>query len=374
MLLHKKYRLFCFSLFSLGLCILVSGCSAPRTAAPQGNAHDINRERAIQQDMIATKQKQDFKKSKSDYNRISRIAFPLMVANAQFCGKDVAPLDGLTGWTLDMYPRNQQKKINQLYGLGLDVTIRNVTPGSPGDKAGIKSGDILISVNGVKLTNGKSGLQMASKLISNAGVKPSQIHYMRQGKIRNTVLKPVLGCSFPVVINPKDTSLNAYADGNRIIISQGMENFTQNDTEMALVIAHELAHNAMEHIGKKTTNALTGALGGIALDILLSSAGVSTGNQISQLGTSLGATAHSVSFEQEADYVGMYFMERAGYNTKNVAYFWRRMAVENGEKSLYIRRTHPTSPERFVAIERTRQEILSKKKNGQPLYPNIKPK
>ena len=239
---------------------------------------------------------------------------------------------------------------------------------------GFRKGDILVSVNGQTLPQGKNGLQMASQLISRAGQKPSQIHYLRHGKIRNTVLKPVLGCRFPVVINQKDDSLNAFADGSRIIISKGMAHFAQKDDEMALVIAHELAHNALSHVGKKQTNVLAGALGGMALDVLLNSAGVSTGNQISKLGTSLGATAHSVGFEQEADYVGMYFMERAGYSTKDVAYFWRRMGIENDGKSIYMRRTHPTSPERFIAIEKTHQEIQYKKKNKQPLHPNLKPK
>ena len=77
------------------------------------------------------------------------------------------------------------------------------------------------------------------------------------------------------------------------------------------------------------------------------------------------------AFEQEADYVGMYFMERAGYNSTGVADFWRRYAAES-PKSVSKRTTHPTSPERFIAIERTHREIAHKKAAGQPLIPNLK--
>ena len=261
--------------------------------------------------------------------------------------------------------------VRQMFGLGAEVTLSQVVKNSPGDKAGLRKGDVLISVNGVRLATGRQGLKQASDLLKQAGLRPSQIHFMRGGKIANTMLTPVQACDFGVYIDQKSSNINAYADGQNIVISRGMMRFAENDTELALVIAHELAHNAMTHVDKKKTNALTGALGGLAIDALLGAAGVSTGGQFGQAGMQAGALSHSVAFEQEADYIGMYFMARAGFDTANVATFWRRMAVEHGNAAIEIRRTHPTSPERFVAITRTHEEIQRKKKAGQPLAPNM---
>ena len=76
-------------------------------------------------------------------------------------------------------------------------------------------------------------------------------------------------------------------------------------------------------------------------------------------------------FEQEADYVGMYYLERTNIDASNVAHFWRRMAAENSNLSINHRSTHPTTPERFIALEKTFKEIIMKKNNGEVLKPNI---
>ena len=166
------------------------------------------------------------------------------------------------------------------------------------------------------------------------------------------------------------SQINAYADGEKIIVTRGMTRFTESDTETALVVAHELAHNTMQHIDKLKQNTMTGSLGGLVVDSLLGAAGINTGNQFSQLGGALGQQRYSIPFEQEADYVGMYYLARAGYPVTGVADFWRRMAAE-GNSSSEVRTSHPTSAERFIALERTEAEIVAKQRNGAPLVPNF---
>lgn len=180
-------------------------------------------------------------------------------------------------------------------------------------------------------------------------------------------------CSFPVVIDKKDKNINAYTDGEKIIVSQKMLDFIQNRNELALVVGHELAHAALNHVGKTMQNTALGQIGGFAVDQLLASQGLNTGGQFASLGAGVAQQRYSVGFEQEADYVGMYFMARAGFDTAGVANFWRRMAA-NDSRSINNRSSHPTSPERFIAIERTHREIAAKVAAGQPLTPNMAPK
>jgi predicted Zn-dependent protease len=80
--------------------------------------------------------------------------------------------------------------------------------------------------------------------------------------------------------------------------------------------------------------------------------------------------AYSVAFEQEADYVGLYFMTRAGYDSAGAENFWRRMAAEN-PRNVTAARTHPTTPERFLALAATRDEIAEKQANGLALTPDL---
>lgn len=96
--------------------------------------------------------------------------------------------------------------------------------------------------------------------------------------------------------------------------------------------------------------------------------GVDSGGAFS----SVGAQAYSQEFESEADYVGLYFVERAGYEINDAAYFWRRMGVKHPSNiAKNHAASHPSPPERFVSIEDTIKEIYQKINVGTELLPNI---
>ncbi|MEE8623145.1 MAG: M48 family metallopeptidase, partial [Alphaproteobacteria bacterium] len=130
----------------------------------------------------------------------------------------------------------------------------------------------------------------------------------------------------------------------------GMVRFAEKDSELATVIGHEMAHNAMGHMDAKIGNFLFGTL----FDIL-------------------AAQAHSQSFEAEADYVGLYMTVLAGYEIENAPNFWRRMGVLHpGSIRANFSATHPSAPERFVALEQSVKEIRAKQAQGLPLVPDMK--
>ena len=79
---------------------------------------------------------------------------------------------------------------------------------------------------------------------------------------------------------------------------------------------------------------------------------------------------YSKAFEQEADHVGLYISRRAGYNLDSMPNIWRRMAAGN-PSGIYNASTHPTYPERYIAMQQTINEIRAKEKAGQPLLPGF---
>ena len=81
-------------------------------------------------------------------------------------------------------------------------------------------------------------------------------------------------------------------------------------------------------------------------------------------------TKYTRPFESEADYVGMYYLNRAGYSDDNVEDFWRRLSTIN-PKSITHAKTHPTLPDRYLRIAATREEIRQKKASGEDLIPNF---
>lgn len=346
-------------LFALLPLLLIAACAGPMTQGPRADTGALARETALQRELV-------FERASKDDARAFSVMYPLLGANAEFCGSYLRPMAGLMVWNAHSVGNAYRQAAQSLYGLDDRLVVKTVARSSPALKAGILSGDIVETVNGRAMA-GKSAVRNFSDALAQG---PAQLGIRRDGRLRQIKLSPVAVCNFPIRVDHDSNDVNAYADGKGIIVTRGMMRFVENDDELALVLSHELAHNALTHVDKLQQNAMAGGLGGLLVDGLFAAGGISTNGQFAQLGMDFGATRHSVGFEQEADYVGMYFMERAGYSARGVAGFWRRMAAENSD-SITARRSHPTSPERFLAIEGTYAEIAAKKKSGKPLTPNF---
>jgi predicted Zn-dependent protease len=168
----------------------------------------------------------------------------------------------------------------------------------------------------------------------------------------------------------RDEEINAFADGKNIVVAQGMQRFVESDDELAVVLGHELAHNLMGHIDAHKDNAITGLLVGAVLDGIAASQGMNTSGDFAKSGMEAGGISHSVSFEQEADYIGLYIAARAGYNIKVAPQFWRRMSVED-PRGIYTSKTHPSNAERSASMQKTIAEISAKRKQHLALVPEF---
>jgi len=172
-------------------------------------------------------------------------------------------------------------------------------------------------------------------------------------------------CNFDFQLE-EDKALNAFADGKKIVINTAMMDFASKDEELANVVSHEYAHNIMRHVESAQGNMWIGLLAGLAIDTALG-----TGSTVTEFGAKTGAASYSVDFEKEADYVGLYIFARTGYDPNQAIEFWRKMSYAN-ESAIDTGVTHPTNPERFVAMKKTIAEITYKHNNGLPLIPELK--
>ena len=91
-----------------------------------------------------------------------------------------------------------------------------------------------------------------------------------------------------------------------------------------------------------------------------------------EMGQSIGATAYSIEYENEADYLSMYILAQAGYNLDDAVNFWRRFAVEVPNSIYSTGGTHPSTAERYVRMESTIKEIKDKISKGEKLIPSYK--
>ena len=126
----------------------------------------------------------------------------------------------------------------------------------------------------------------------------------------------------------------------------------------------------MDHIGRQQSNRTVGGIVGAVFDIAAAAYGIPTHGAARRAGARAGESAYSQAFEAEADYLGLYFVSRAGFDTSRAPDFWRKMGVE-GQAAIYesYRATHPSTPERAAALRQTIDEIRSKISNAEPLIP-----
>jgi hypothetical protein len=337
------------------LCVVLAAC-APVTIRPDLDPKITEAEKEAQRELALREQLRR-------QERADRVGFRVLTAAAELCEKKGA-VTGLRVLSADLYRDEWRKTASRLYGLERGAVVAHVVPGSPAASAGLQPGDVLTAIEGRTL-GGPEGIarRVSEALAGMVPGKPHSVQYVRAGEPRSASLVPVAACNYPVIVTA-DSAVNAFADGRRILITGGMMRFTESDEELALVIGHELAHNAMGHIEKRMGNSLIGLLIGAVIS-------AASGVDVTRLGGDLGALAFSREFESEADYVGLYYVARAGYPVEHAAAFWRRMAIEH-PKAIGHGVTHPDTASRFVALEATAREIAARRGAGEPLVPRRK--
>lgn len=347
------------------LCVILAGCAAPQTRTPLVNSASASEEAKKQQTLVA----EDYVNS---YQKLQSVTSKVITRGTDLCAEKVSSYYGFNFWNQNSVDASLKEATKARYNLGETFSVLNVAPNTPAFNAGLKEGDVLVSLNSWLIPIGKESEKQLSKKLVEYGkdLAPLEITVLRNSANQKVTITPVKACDFNVHLVPDEVK-NAYADGKIIVINKGMMDFFKSDEEIALVVSHELAHNAMKHIDAKQKNAMIGGIFGLLLDIAAAGAGVNTNGDFARLGAGLTGNAYSVEFEQEADYVGLYFMEKAHFDITNAAAFWRRMAVSNS-KAITIKTSHPTTPERFLAIETTVAEIKGKVAKGEMLKPELK--
>lgn len=347
------------TLLILPLIIFISGCMGPTTQRVKPNDAAVEIE-AIKQKEIAIRE------SLKAQERMHNIGFRILKAGLPLCADRKSQFIGIRYATKHDF--NEEFRDVAISHLDLDSTLKltNVIESSPADIAGFQKGDILMSVNSIDVPVDEKATEKFTKILKEENEKNKDLSFkiVRDGINETINVTTVETCDYPLIILGENT-VNAYADGNNIYITQGMMDFASSDDELALVIGHELAHNAMRHINAKKLN----AAGGFLLDLLFVAL---TGVNSQGVFSNAAAGAYSQEFESEADYVGLYVSERAGFEIGEASYFWRRMGVKHpGSIAKNHAASHPSSPERFVSIEDTVKEINQKKESGAELMPNI---
>jgi predicted Zn-dependent protease len=196
-------------------------------------------------------------------------------------------------------------------------------------------------------------VERSSKLIDDP-VVTEYVNRVGQNLVRNSDAR------VPFTIKVIDSDeVNAFAlPGGFFYVNSGLILRAQEESELAGVMAHEISHVTARH---GTKNATKGELMQLAtIPLILLGPGGWAGYGIYQ-GLNLAIPVTYLKFsrdaEREADFLGLQYMYKAGYDPNSYVTFFERIQADEKRRPGTIPKvfsTHPPTPER---IENTQKEI-----------------
>jgi len=194
-------------------------------------------------------------------------------------------------------------------------------------------------------------IEQEVKLV-NDPVVTEYVNRIGQNLVRNS------DAQVPFTIKVIDSDVvNAMAlPGGFFYVNSGLILAADEEAEMAGVMAHEIAHVAACHYGREMTRANLLQMMSIPFIFMGGAIGYA-GYEAMGLGIPLTFLHFSRGFEAEADYLGIEYMYRAGYDPSAfVSFFEKIQAMEKKKPGTLSKAfdTHPQTPDR---IEKSQQEI-----------------
>ncbi|GAB61205.1 MAG: M48 family peptidase [Candidatus Jettenia sp.] len=208
-----------------------------------------------------------------------------------------------------------------------------------------------------KLSNDAGKKEMVVKV--GKSIAQSAEQFMRE----NDMEEEIKNYEWEFNLIEDDKTVNAFCmPGGKIAVYTGILPATQDETGLAVVLGHEVAHAIANHGGERMSQQLLVQLGATGLSVALSQQPAQTQQILLQAygaGTNIGfILPYSRSHELEADHIGLILMARAGYNPREAIPFWQRMSKMGGERPPEFLSTHPEPERRIEDIKKELPEAM----------------
>lgn len=200
-------------------------------------------------------------------------------------------------------------------------------------------------------------LRKKQRFVTDAAVT-SYINSVGQ-RLASKSKRPNLRYQFFVV---DDKAINAFATlGGYVYVHSGLIRATTTEAQLASVLSHEIGHivgrHGLENVKQSQKYGTMAAIAGIAGAVLGGDRGGNIGQMAGNLIFGGQLMKHSRDAEREADYLGLYDLQRAGYNTGGMVEMFQilqNVGASNPNLLGNVMASHPPAPER---AENTISEI-----------------
>ncbi|HEX7372008.1 MAG TPA: M48 family metalloprotease [Thermodesulfobacteriota bacterium] len=154
------------------------------------------------------------------------------------------------------------------------------------------------------------------------------------------------------------SEINAFAvPGGKVFFNSGLIQMVESEDELAGVMAHEIGHVVARHIARQSEQGLKlglATLGALLAGILLGPQAAAAIGVTAQAASATAMLKYSRENEEESDYLGLRFMERAGYDPRAMVSMLKKIRLVSGPASsdppAYLL-THPAAEQRMGNLE-----------------------
>lgn len=265
--------------------------------------------------------------------RVATVGHRLAAANLDLCGRRQW-LPGFAVHDLSQYGAEFRSSATRAFGLDAGPGVLALAAGGPAERAGLRADDILLAVDGAPPPRAPPQQRRSFETMEAilAAIESAfadgraDLAVRRAGAPQVIRVQAERGCVSRFQVVP-GRRLNARADGRYVQVTAAIAEYVEDDEELAVVLAHEFAHNILGH------------------RVRLDEAGVERG-----FFGNFGRNARRIrETEVEADRFSVYLMERAGYDPAAAVRFWSRF----GRRGLNIlgSATHPNWRLRIESFE-----------------------
>jgi predicted Zn-dependent protease len=185
------------------------------------------------------------------------------------------------------------------------------------------------------------------------------VNRVGQNLVRNSDTK------VPVTIKVLDSEdVNAMAlPGGFFFVNSGLILKAESESELAGVMAHEIAHIAARHGTRQATRGQIVNLATIPLIFMGGWTGYGI-RQATSILVPLGFLSFSRGFESEADMLGLQYLYKAGYDPTSFVDFFEKIQSDEKKKPGTMAKvfaSHPPTDDRIKTAQKNIQEILQAK-------------